>query len=305
MKFIDLAENGNNSPLSYVSGILLIFILYFLGSLGILMDIHFNFPNLAIESMDAEFYETMGHTRFLFWVLFPYLLVFVGVLLHHRWMHQRPILQAFTAMEQFRWKRSFFSFFLIIFLMIGLMSIEIYADSFGHGQTFVFQFNPSKFFPLLLVSLVMLPIQTTCEELLFRSYLLKGLKLRIKRTGTSILLSALMFGLMHIGNPEIQELGYHMLVYYMLSGLFLALITTVDDGLELAIGYHAANNLIAAIFVTTDWQVFRTDALFLNRQDPGTGWSSLIFLLILFPSLFLLFKRIYRWPSWKEIMRSM
>jgi membrane protease YdiL (CAAX protease family) len=151
----------------------------------------------------------------------------------------------------------------------------------------------------------MLPIQTACEELLFRSYLLKGLKLRIKRTGTAILLSALMFGIMHIGNPEIQEIGYHMLVYYFLSGLFLALITTVDDGLELAIGYHAANNLIAAIFVTTDWQVFRTDALFLNHQDPGDGWSSLIFLLILFPSLFLLLKRIYRWPSWKEIMQSM
>jgi len=305
MKFIDLAENGNNTPLSYVSGILLIFILYFLGSLGILVDLHLNFPTLSIESMDTEFYQTMGHTRFLFWVLFPYLLVFIGVLLHHRWMHQRPILQAFTAMERFRWKRSFFAFFLILFLMLGMMYIQIYADSFNHGQAFTFQFNPSKFFPLLMVSLVMLPIQTTCEELLFRSYLLKGLKLRIQRTGTSILLSALMFGLMHIGNPEIQEIGYHMLVYYILSGLFLALITTVDDGLELAIGYHAANNLIAAIFVTTDWQVFRTDALFLNHEEPGDGWSSLIFLLILLPSLFLLFKRMYRWPSWKEIMRSM
>lgn len=305
MKFINLAENGNNTPLSYVSGILLIFILYFLGSLCILVDIHYNFPALSIESMDAEFYQTMGHTRFLFWVLFPYLLVFIGVLIHHRWMHQRPILQAFTAMERFRWKRLFFAFFLILILMLGLMSIQIYADSFNHGQAFTFQFNPSKFFPLLMVSLVMLPIQTTCEELLFRSYLLKGLKLRIKRTGTSILLSALMFGLMHIGNPEIQELGYHMLIYYILSGLFLALITTVDDGLELAIGYHTANNLIAAIFVTTDWQVFRTDALFLNHEEPGDGWSSLIFLLILLPSLFLLFKRMYRWPSWKEIMRSM
>lgn len=305
MKFIDLAENGNNTPLSYVSGILLIFILYFLGSLGILVDIHYNFPALSIESMDAEFYQTMGHTRFLFWVLFPYVLVFIGLLLHHRWMHQRPLLQAFTAMERFRWKRLFFAFFLILIIMSGLMSIQIYSDSFGDGQAFVFQFNPSNFFPLLLVSLIMLSIQTACEELLFRSYLLKGLKLRIKRSGTSILLSAIMFGLMHIGNPEVQELGYHLLLYYMLSGLFLALITTVDDGIELAIGYHFANNLFAAIFITTDWQVFRTDALYLNHQDPGNGWSSVLFLLILLPSLFLLFKRVYRWPSWKEIMRSM
>jgi hypothetical protein len=57
--------------------------------------------------------------------------------------------------------------------------------------------------------------------------------------------------------------------------------------------------------VTTDWQVFRTDALFLNHQEPDIGWSSLIFLLILLPALFVIFKRIYKWPSWKEIMQSM
>lgn len=305
MKFIDIAERGNSSPTSYVLGTLLIFVLYFVGSLGILADIHLNFPTLSVESMDAAFYQTMGHTRFLFWVLFPYLLVFIGLLLHIRLVHKRRTLSALTSRDHFRWKRFFFAFMLIIVLMGALLAIQIYADSFGHGQAFVFQFNPAKFFPLLVVSLLMLPIQTACEELLFRSYLLQGLKLRIKRTGTSILLSSLMFGLMHIGNPEIHEMGYHMLIYYFLSGLFLALITTVDDGLELAIGYHFANNLIAAIFVTTDWQVFRTDALYLNHQDPGTGWSSLIFLLILLPSLFLLFKRIYKWPSWKEIMQSM
>ena len=57
MKFIDLAENGNNSPLTYVSGILLIFILYFLDDLPNISDFclsdnnnssHFN--NLSLNS---------------------------------------------------------------------------------------------------------------------------------------------------------------------------------------------------------------------------------------------------------------
>ncbi|MFM6934656.1 MAG: lysostaphin resistance A-like protein [Flavobacteriales bacterium] len=305
MKFVDIAERGNNQPTSYVMGMLLIFILYFLGSLGIIADLELNFPGLSIQSMDALFYQTMGHTRFFFWVLFPYLLVFIGLLLHIHFVHKRRMLSALTSRDHFRWKRFFFAFALIVTIMGGLLAIQIYADSFGHGQAFVFQFDAAKFYPLLAVSLLMLPIQTACEELLFRSYLLQGLKLRLKRTGTSILLSSLMFGLMHIGNPEIQEMGYHMLVYYFLSGLFLALITTVDDGLELAIGYHFANNLIAAIFVTTDWQVFRTDALFLNHSDPGNGWSSIGFLLVLLPTVFLIFKRMFKWPSWKEIWQSM
>ena len=35
----------------------------------------------------------------------------------------------------------------------------------------------------------------------------------------------------------------------------------MDDGLELAIGFHAANNLIAALLVTADWTVFQTESI--------------------------------------------
>jgi membrane protease YdiL (CAAX protease family) len=305
MKFIDLAQKGINRPVTYVMGMLLIFTLYFLGSLGILVDLAVNFPGLAIESLDQEFYQTMGHNRFFFWVLLPFLLVFIGLLVHLKKMHRRPIISAFTSKDQFRWKRFFFAFSIIILVMVTIMGLQIYVDYVQQTKVFTFQFQASKFFPLLALSLVMLLIQTACEELIFRSYLLQGLKLRVQRTGTSILISSLMFGLMHIGNPEIQAIGYHMLAYYILSGLFLALITTVDDGLELSIGFHFANNLTAAIFITTDWQVFRTDALFLSHESPGNGWSSILFMLVLYPSLFVLFKRKYKWPSWKEIMQSM
>ncbi|MEY4658573.1 MAG: hypothetical protein RJB36_339 [Bacteroidota bacterium] len=305
MKFIDLAQKGNNQALTYVMGVLLIFVLYFLGSLGIVADLVVNFPNLSLASMDQEFYEVMGHNRFFFWVLLPFFLVFFGLLLHLKFGHKRTMLSAFTAANQFRWKRFFFAFSLIMIVMGVLMSLQIYADYLQGSNVFTYQFDASKFIPLLLLSLVFLLIQTACEELIFRSYIMQGLKLRIQRTGVSIVLSAVMFGLMHIGNPEIQEIGYHMLVYYILSGLFLSFITSVDDGLELAIGYHFANNLIAALFITTDWQVFRTDALFLSHEKPGDGWSSLIFLVIFLPSLVLLFKRIYKWPSWKEIFQSM
>jgi membrane protease YdiL (CAAX protease family) len=305
MKFIDLAQKGINRPVTYVMGMLLIVTLYFLGSLGILVDLTLNFPDLSIDSMDREFYQTMGHNRFFFWVLLPFLMVFIGLLLHLKKMHKRPIISAFTSKDQFRWKRFFFAFFIIIFVMGAIMGLQIYADYIQQTNVFTFQFQASKFFPLLALSLVMLFIQTACEELIFRSYLLQGLKLRIQRTGTSILISSLMFGLMHIGNPEIQAMGYHMLAYYILSGIFLAFITAVDDGLELAIGFHFANNLIAAIFITTDWQVFRTDALFLSHESPGNGLSSIAFMFVLYSSLILLFKRTFKWPTWKEIMQSM
>lgn len=305
MKFIDLATVGDSRPIKYVLGLLLIFFLYFIGSLGIMVDITLNFPQLQLTSLDFQFYETFGYSRFLFWMLVPYVFVFIGLLFYVVQGHKRTLLSAFTRMVSFRWKRFAFSFLLLFILMIGMTFIQIYIDHAMGSRQFTFQLDWGKFLPLFGISLMLLPIQTACEELIFRSYLLQGLKLRLKRTGLSILISSMMFGLMHIGNPEIQKMGYHMLIYYGLSGLFLALITVVDDGLELAIGYHFANNFFAAIFVTSDWQVFRTDALFISHENPGNGWMSLLFLCLLLPSIFWLFKRVFHWPSWKEIWQSM
>lgn len=36
----------------------------------------------------------------------------------------------------------------------------------------------------------------------------------------------------------------------------------MDDGLELSMGYHAINNIFAALILTNEWQAFQTDALF-------------------------------------------
>ena len=43
-------------------------------------------------------------------------------------------------------------------------------------------------------------------------------------------------------NPEVEKLGYLILVYYIGSGLFLGIITLMDEGIELALGFHFANN---------------------------------------------------------------
>ena len=70
-----------------------------------------------------------------------------------------------------------------------------------------------------------------------------------------LVMTSLVFGLMHIFNPEVSKMGYIVLVYYIGTGLFLGLMTLMDEGLELALGFHAANNLIGALLVTTDWIV--------------------------------------------------
>ena len=42
----------------------------------------------------------------------------------------------------------------------------------------------------------------------------------------------------------------------------------MDDGLESAIGFHAANNTFAGIFVNYDGSVIPTPSLFMATPDP-------------------------------------
>ena len=84
---------------------------------------------------------------------------------------------------------------------------------------------------------------------------MQGLGLVMRNAWFPLLFTSITFGLMHIANPEVEKLGYSLLIYYIGTGLFLGITTLMDDGLELALGFHTANNLFTALLVTSDWTV--------------------------------------------------
>jgi membrane protease YdiL (CAAX protease family) len=67
---------------------------------------------------------------------------------------------------------------------------------------------------------------------------------------------------MHIFNPEVSKIGYIILVYYIGTGLLLGIVTLMDEGMELALGFHAANNLVGALLISSDWSAFQTNSIF-------------------------------------------
>jgi membrane protease YdiL (CAAX protease family) len=296
MEFIDSASLGKNNFLSYLLGIVVIIALFYLGNIFLLFDLQFNFPNESLEHLtQSKIVDLIGQTKFLFWLTVPFALVLAGIILHVRKVHQRPISSLFTGKQNFDWKRVFFSFF----LLFGILVLSLFVQSW-FTLDLHFQFDIKKFIPLLIISLLMLPLQTTCEEILFRSYLMQGLKIRLKSNKASVLISGIMFGAIHIGNPEIQVIGYHILIYYIAVGIFLGMVALFDNGLELSIGYHAANNIFGAIVVTNNWQAFQTDALFLDRSQPEFALDILIVILLVLPLIFFVFYKKYHWHSLKE-----
>jgi len=300
MSFIDKAKEGNTSFSSYLLGIVLIISVYLLGSYFLILDLQWNF---GIESFDGvsqkEIVRILGNNRFLAWLIVPFLFVALFLVIHTKFVHKRTVLSIFSGRENFDWKRVLFSFSLL-FSVLSLFLFIQYLSS----DSLIFQFDLQKFIPLFFIAIFLLPIQTSCEELLFRSYILQGIKMRTKKNSVAVLISGLMFGAIHIGNPEIAKIGYHIIVYYMLVGVFLALISLFDNGIELALGYHAANNVFAALMVTNNWQAFQTNAVFMDISDPGMGLDTIIGILFILPLVFFIFYKKYKWHSLKEMWQD-
>ncbi|MDP6922974.1 MAG: CPBP family intramembrane metalloprotease, partial [Lutibacter sp.] len=213
-----------------------------------------------------------------------------------KYIHQRSLTSLVTSRETIDWKRALYAFG--VWFLLGVMMLTIaYCLAPEH---YVWNFKPWPFLLLFLISFLLLPIQTSMEELLFRGYLMQGFGTWFQNSAVALVLSAVIFGLLHGLNPEVEKLGWITMVYYIGTGLVLGIMTLMDEGMELALGFHAANNVVAALFVSTDWTVFQTEALLVDISEPSVGWEMFVPVGILFPLVLTLFSHKYRWTGWKE-----
>ncbi len=156
---------------------------------------------------------------------------------------------------------------------------------------------------ILLTLLVVLFFILLYSKLLTRfkeSNIYNKLYLVLNRSFTPLFFTSVVFGLLHIANPEMEKLGNILMVYYIGTGLFLGIITLMDDGLELALGFHAANNMVAALLVTADWTVFQTHSILKDISDPSAGFDILLPVLVVYPIFLFIMARKYGWKNWNE-----
>lgn len=290
MRFIDQAENEEGGVGTYMITIGLVFLTIVFGQMfsQILCLKLYGFSLINVP-------DFANLNSILVLLLLPFILTFIAILLAVKFIHKRRIISVFTVRQKFDWKRFFTSF-----IMWGSIMGLFLAGSIWQGYDIQSNFNASTFFPLLAIALILIPIQTTAEELLFRGVLLQGFKKLFKFPIIAILISGILFGLMHGANPEVERLGYGLLIFYIMTGVFLGIMAHLDNGIELSAGYHAVNNIFATIILTNNWQSFHTDALFMDYSEPVFGWESMLTLIVIQPVLLLLFSKKYKWGNWKE-----
>ena len=120
------------------------------------------------------------------------------------------------------------------------------------------------------------------------------------RSFTPLFLTSVIFGLLHGANPEVEKLGWIMMIYYIGTGLLLGVFALMDEGIELSLGFHAANNIIAAVLVTSNWAAFQTDALFIDIAEPTVDFEFFLPFILFYPIVVFVFSKKYGWTNWKE-----
>jgi len=98
----------------------------------------------------------------------------------------------------------------------------------------------------------------------------------------------------------VAKIGYILIVFYISTGLFLGIMSQMDGGIELSMGYHAINNIFASVILTNKWQAFQTDALFIDNTPPAFGLETWLTIILIQPLLLFLFSKVYRWKDWKK-----
>ena len=300
MNFIQQAYLGKNDWYHWLITIVLVFVGWqIIGviPLGMVAAAHASNPEEFMLAA-ANNFMTLGINKnlFLFLIISMFVFALLFLLISVKYIHKRTITSLITSRKKIDWKRFWFGFFSWGFIACVTMYVGILLAP----ENYVWNFNATPFFILVAISFLYLPFQTSFEELLFRGYLMQGIGILAKNRWVPLFLTSVIFGLLHGANPEIEKLGYIALVFYIGTGFFYGITTLMDEGTELALGLHAINNIVAAFFITTDWTVFQTDALYIDTSEPSVGWEMFFPVFVLYPIMLFVFSKKYGWKNWTE-----
>jgi len=244
---------------------------YFVISTGFIGLIIVNYIFTVNSSIDvdvamAQMIDKFGTNLFFIMALAP---LVAGLFLILGWtffVHKQSIKSLTTSRKKIDWKRVFFSFLFWGSITVTLTLIDILVSP----DNYVLNFNALNFFVMAIIAIILVPLQTSFEEYLFRGHLMQGLGILVKNRWFPLIITSTIFGLLHMANPEVEN------------------------------GFHAANNLLTALLVTADWTAFQTDSIYKDISDPILGWEALVPVFVVFPILLYVFSKKYKWTNWKE-----
>lgn len=290
--FIEQAYKGDNTPWKVLvttfltTGIFLVNIAVF-----------FFVPQEQTDAM----YEALKNTPKLFGMvvnLLPFVALLGLLFFLVVYFHERSIRSLTTSRKRIDFGRILFAFLCVAILIAVAFAIGYFMD----GSNVVWNFQPRKFAILFVLAIILFPIQIAFEEYLFRGFLMQQIGIATLSRFAPLVITSVCFGIFHGANPEVNELGYGVMVFYIGTGFLLGIMTLMDEGIELSLGYHLANNLMAVLLISSDFSAIQSDALFrLTEKAPPqeTLNEMIVTMAVTYPLILFVFAKRYKWNDWK------
>ena len=222
-------------------------------------------------------------------VLVSFIPLFLLTIFAYRTLLRRPIKRLFTSREKYSWSLTWVGFASLAVILLAFGG----ADLLINYESYTWSWNLAAFLPYLLIALTLLPIQTTAEELFFRGWLQQWLDNGKRKQWSISLIGGLLFAAPHLANPEVSgNQLFFPLISYGATGFMLAWVTYRDKSLEIAIGAHFANNLLAALFISSSDSALPSVSLF---TVPEIAWGTSAIASIIIVPIF-----IWLTGKWKD-----
>lgn len=232
-------------------------------------------------------------------MIFPFIIGLIAFALILYPLNQKKLKHVIVGTGSFRWKRlavsaSIWTLFSAIYLFASLRLDPSNYSLLNTSKTLI---------PLILVSVLLIPFQAAWEEIIFRGYLMQGFTVLMKNRWSPVIFTSVLFALMHVINPEVKEYGFwSMMPQYLLFGLVFGIMTVMDDGVEAAIGAHAANNAFLSVMLTNKSSVLQTPSVYEQHvYNPG---AELLIMLAMSIIILIIMKLLFRWKGFKTLFRK-
>jgi len=257
---------------------------------------------IEITQFQCDGTQITGDSVLLDYLLSNYMFIIgiIGVWIAVRVLHKKTLTQVVTGRKTFDYNRVVYAIWVGFLLHSALLILDVL---FIHTEITFRSPSFSEYITFFLFAVVLTTYQAGFEEIFFRGYLLQGLSLIARNRVVMTIVSSVLFVLPHLANPEPFEYGFapYATSLFMFA-LFMTVIVLVDGGIELAIGYHALNNLWIGLIANTEVTALQTPSLLIVPIERYAMFPDVPVHLIVYIVFLVILNKKYQWFTWKTMM---
>jgi membrane protease YdiL (CAAX protease family) len=251
-RFVEQASTGRNSLPRILIGVVLIVVVWFAGTVallggGAMATIMGWIPRSLVPATGIGPWEEFLTSRVgLVTMILTLGSIWPGVWLATRLLHKRPLQSLFGGTRRLA-GGDFLKAALATLLVAAVIST---VTLFTEPRVTRTEMTVAVWALVLVPVALVLLIQTSAEEILFRGYLMQNLAHRFRSPWVWAILPALLFAVAH-WSPGAQPWMNAMVIFAIfLFAMAAVLLVKATGNLGAAMGMHFANNVVAFLYVT-------------------------------------------------------